>query len=121
MDASNIWLHYVKENKKEIASNLRLKMLNSTKANADIIGKEQCIRLTHIEDKENNRYLIASKPIKAGQLILSQPAIAFSVNQKFHPKICHNCFCINKLKVCSACNVIQLPVCQLLQIRVPTR
>jgi hypothetical protein len=82
-------------------------MFNSTKVNADVIGKDQCFRLTHIEDKESNRYLIASKPIKAGQLILSQPAITFAVNEKFHPKMCHNCFSINKLKVCSACNVIR--------------
>ena len=116
-----MWLHYVKENKKDIASNIKAKMLSSTKANLETIGKDQCFRLTRIEDKETNRYLVASKPIKAGQLILTQPAIAFAVNHKFHSTICHNCFCVNKLKVCSACNVLHSLVCKLLQVRVPER
>ena len=102
---TNTWLNYIKDSKKEISASIALKLRNATKGISDSVGKEQLYKLVHAEGKEDNRYLIASKDIKAGQLIFSQQAITFAINQKFHTKICHNCFGPNKLKVCSACNV----------------
>ena len=99
----NLWMAHIKESKQELQNAINKKMEIATPDIINTILKQD--PPYYVTQSNGNRYLIASKDIKAGQLVLTQPSLAFTINEKYHTKICHNCFQNSKLKICSACNV----------------
>ena len=99
----NMWVAHIKEAKQELRITINKKIQAATPDVVSAIIKQD--PLYTITQSNGNRYLIASKDIKAGQLVLTQPSLAYTINEKYHSKICHNCFQCAKLKICSACNV----------------